>query len=128
HDCGAVDHDRVALRRRNIRSRRMRGPGRCLRRRRYRGRRSASAVHRAAAGDRDPGEEGEMSERTQTPADVRGRIIRASILPIEDEETMIASLRSGAEAVGRGELDVDDFVGIWSQYLRQLLRASSVHA
>jgi hypothetical protein len=62
-------------------------------------------------------------------ADVRGRIIRASILPIEDEETMIAGLRAGAEAIERGELDADDFVGIWSQYLRELFRrASSVHA
>lgn len=63
-----------------------------------------------------------------TPADVRGRIIRASILPIEDEETMIARLRAGAEAVERGELDAEDFAGIWSQYLRELLRASSVPA
>lgn len=66
---------------------------------------------------------------TQPPADVRERIIRASILPIEDEETMIAGLRAGAEAVERGELDVDDFVGVWSQYLRELFRrASSVPA
>src|SRR5690606_22494577 len=62
---------------------------------------------------------------TQPPADVRGRIIRASILPIEDEETMIARLRAGAEAVERGELDAEDFAGIWSQYLRELFRRAS---
>ena len=69
-----------------------------------------------------------MDTTQHTPADVRGRIIRASILPIEDEETMIARLRAGAEAVERGELDAEDFAGVWSQYLRQLLRASSVPA
>ena len=67
-----------------------------------------------------------MSDTTQhTPADVRGGIIRASILPIEDEETMIAGLRAGAEAVERGELDAEDFAGIWSQYLRELFRRAS---
>src|SRR5690606_34629228 len=70
-----------------------------------------------------------MEVTQHTPADVRGRIIRASILPIEDEETMIARLRAGAEAVERGELDAEDFAGIWSQYLRELFRrASSVPA
>src|SRR5690606_10260168 len=69
------------------------------------------------------------NDMTQTPADVRGRIIRASILPIEDEETMIAGLRAGAEAVERGELDAGSFVAVWSQYLRELFRrASSVPA
>src|SRR5690606_40159877 len=70
-----------------------------------------------------------MEVTQHTPADVRGRIIRASILPIEDEETMIARLRAGAEAVERGELDAEDFAGIWSQHLRELFRrASSVPA
>ena len=69
------------------------------------------------------------NDMTQTPADVRGRIIRASIPPIEDEETMIAGLRAGAEAVERGELDAGSFVAVWSQYLRELFRrASSVPA
>ena len=66
-----------------------------------------------------------MDTTQHTPADVRGRIIRASILPIEDEETMIARLRAGAEAVERGELDAEDFAGIWSQYLRELFRRAS---
>src|SRR5690606_36146925 len=66
-----------------------------------------------------------MEVTQHTPADVRGRIIRASILPIEDEETMIARLRAGAEAVERGELDAEDFAGIWSQYLRELFRRAS---
>lgn len=70
-----------------------------------------------------------METTQHIPADVRGRIIRASILPIEDEETMIARLRAGAEAVERGELDAEDFAGIWSQHLRELFRrASSVPA
>src|SRR5690606_39384704 len=65
------------------------------------------------------------NDMTQTPADVRGRIIRASILPIEDEETMIAGLRAGTEAVERGELDAGSFVAVWSQYLRELFRRAS---
>ena len=70
-----------------------------------------------------------MSDATQPPADVRGKILRASILPFEDEDTLLAGLRAGAEAVERGELDAEDFAGIWSQYLRELFRrASSVPA